>query len=172
MGILDKILLKSKKSQLPYCEPLTVFAPVSGEVIPLHDFPDLVFGEGVLGPGCGILPSEMRIVAPFNSTVIQVPDTKHAVGLRSEDGIELLIHVGVNTVEMNGEGFSSHLKEGQKVRLGEELISFDREAIRSAGYSDAIAVVVTNINTFAGIEILADGLVTAGSSLFKIRKKN
>lgn len=172
MSVWDKILSRKKESKLPFCEPLTAYVPVSGEVIPLHDFPDSVFGEGVLGPGCGILPSTTQIVAPFNGTVIQASDTKHAIGLLSDDGIELLIHIGVNTVEMNGEGFSSHLKKGQKVRLGEELISFDREAIRSAGYSDAIAVVVTNIDAFAGIEILADGPITAGSSLLRVRKEN
>ena len=168
MGFFDKIFEKGKAA--PACEPLTVYAPAEGKVIPLEQFPDEIFSQKVLGPGCGILPTGKLVTAPFNGTVIQASDTLHAIGISNDDGIELLIHIGVDTVEMEGKGFQYHVKHGQKVRLGDPLITFDRAVIRAAGHSDAIAVVVTNSDEFSAVELVADGDAAAGSQILKLKK--
>ena len=109
-------------------EPLTVYAPFSGNAIALEEIPDPVFSQGILGQGCGMEPAEETVCAPFNGTVTQVIDTKHAVGVTSKDGLELLIHVGMDTVDMKGQGFTCHVKEGDSVKLGQKLITFSMEA--------------------------------------------
>lgn len=168
MGFLDKFLGKEKEA--PVCEPLTVYAPAAGEVIALDKYPDEVFGQGVLGPGCGILPSGDKVVAPFNGTVIQLTDTRHAIGVASSDGVEVLIHIGVDTVEMAGKGFTALVKEGQKISRGDALIRFDRDAIREAGHPDAIAVIVTNSDEFSAVTLEAEGAVDAGAVVLKTAK--
>lgn len=174
MGFFDKIFKKSETGNeakaAPECAPLTVYAPAEGKVIPLGEFPDEMFSAEVLGPGCGILPTGNLVSAPFNGTVTQVTDTLHAVGLTSDDGVEVLIHIGVDTVTMNGRGFKSHVKNDQKIRLGEPLITFDREAIKAAGYPDAIAVVVTNGDEYAGLGLKKTGEIAAGEMMLQMKK--
>lgn len=171
MGIFSKFFGGDKNAATAQkCEPLTVYAPADGTVIPIAEFPDAVFSQEVLGPGCGILPTGKLVTAPFNGTIIQASDTLHAVGLASEDGVEVLIHVGVDTVEMAGKGFKYYVKDGQKVRLGDPLIGFDRETIRAAGHSDAIAVVVTNGDDFSSVELRASGDTASGTLLIKATK--
>lgn len=169
MGIFSKLFGKSAAAA-PECEPMAVYAPAEGSVIPLAEFPDEVFSQGVLGAGCGILPTGSRVCAPFNGTVIQAADTLHAVGLASEDGVELLIHVGVDTVDMAGKGFTYHVKNGQKVHLGDPLITFNRETIRAAGHSDAIAVVVTNSDEYSAVELQTSGAAESGTLMLKVKK--
>ena len=111
-----------------------------------------------------------RVCAPFNGTVTQVIDTKHAVGVTSKDGLELLIHVGMDTVAMNGEGFTCLVKEGDTVKLGQKLMTFSMEAIKAAGHPVTTAVVVTNADDFADIQVLAKGQVAQGEPLLKAKK--
>lgn len=170
MGLLSKLFKNESPAPAPHCEPLTVYAPAAGEVVPLERFPDDVFSQEILGPGCGILPSGKVVVAPFNGTVIQEVETRHAVGVASDDGVELLIHVGVDTVEMNGKGFRYHVKNGQRIRLGDPLIEFDRAVIREAGHSDAIAIVVTNSDEYASVELQTTGAVSSGTAILKAVK--
>ena len=169
MGIFSKLFGKNTAA-VPKCEPMTVYSPAEGTVIPLAEFPDAVFSQGVLGQCCGILPIGQQICAPFHGTVIQTSDTLHAVGLVSDDGVELLIHVGVDTVDMAGKGFEYHVKEGQKVHLGDPLITFNRETIQAAGHSDAIAVIVTNSDEYAGVELQRTGPVTQRTEVLKVSK--
>lgn len=171
VGILSNFLRGGKiAATAPKCEPLAVYAPANGTVISMGEFPDAVFSQEILGPGCGILPTGKTVFAPFNGTVIQAADTLHAVGLASEDGLELLIHVGVDTVDMAGKGFRYHVKNGQKVHLGDPLIEFDSGVIRAAGHSDAIAVVVTNSDDFSGMELENLGEVKHGELILKGKK--
>lgn len=161
---------KKSAAAVKTCEPMTVYAPADGTVVPLAEFPDAVFSQGILGPGCGILPTGKLVTAPFDGTVIQATDTLHAVGLVSNDGVEVLIHVGVDTVDMGGKGFQYYAKDGMKIRLGEPLIEFDRETIKAAGHSDAIAVVVTNGDDFSAVELQAAGTAESGALLLKVKK--
>ena len=106
------------QSQLD-CQPGTVYSPLQGKVIPMADIPDATFAAGVLGEGCGIEPAAGRVVAPFDGTISTVAETKHAIGLESPDGMELLIHVGINTVELDGKGFQVHCAEGDTVKAAD-----------------------------------------------------
>ncbi len=126
------------------CKPGVVYCPVEGTVIPMEQIPDETFAAGVLGDGCGVQPAVGRVVAPFDGEVTTVAESKHAIGLASPDGMELLIHVGINTVEMNGEGFVLHCAEGDQVKAGQLLLEFDIDRIKQGGYSTTTAVLVTN----------------------------
>lgn len=122
-----------------------VTAPLSGRVIPMEEIPDQVFSQGILGEGVGIEPTGNVVVAPADATVCSViEDSRHAVGLTLDNGAELLIHVGIDTVSMNGDGFQLYVKEGDRVRLGDKLITFDPEKIKAAGHPTTTAFLVTD----------------------------
>ena len=122
-----------------------ITAPLSGRVIPMEEIPDQVFSQGILGEGVGIEPTGNVVVAPADATVCSViEDSRHAVGLSLDNGAELLIHVGIDTVSMNGDGFQLHVKEGDRVRLGDKLITFDPEKIKAAGHPTTTAFLVTD----------------------------
>ena len=122
-----------------------VTAPLSGRVIPMEEIPDQVFSQGILGEGVGIEPTGNVVVAPADATVCSViEDSRHAVGLTLDNGAELLIHVGIDTVSMNGDGFQLHVKEGERVHLGDKLITFDPEKIKAAGHPTTTAFLVTD----------------------------
>lgn len=122
-----------------------VTAPLSGRVIPIEEIPDQVFSQGILGEGVGIEPTGNVVVAPADATVCSViEDSRHAVGLTLDNGAELLIHVGIDTVSMNGDGFQLHVKEGDRVHLGDKLITFDPEKIKAAGHPTTTAFLVTD----------------------------
>lgn len=122
-----------------------VTAPLSGRVIPMEEIPDQVFSQGILGEGVGIEPTGNVVVAPADATVCSViEDSRHAVGLTLDNGAELLIHVGIDTVSMNGDGFQLHVKEGDRVHLGDKLITFDLEKIKAAGHPTTTAFLVTD----------------------------
>ena len=135
-----------------------IYAPVSGKVICREDIPDETFASGIMGEGVGIKPEEEIIVAPFDGEITSVVDTGPAVGLTSSDGVELLIHVGVDTVKMQGDGFQVFVTEGQKVKTGEKLLKFDRDKIRKAGYSDTTAVLVTNSDDYSSVKTVAENV--------------
>lgn len=127
-----------------------VTAPLSGRVIPMEEIPDQVFSQGILGEGVGIEPTGNVVVAPADATVCSViEDSRHAVGLTLDNGAELLIHVGIDTVSMNGDGFQLHVKEGDRVHLGDKLITFDPEKIKAAGHPTTTAFLVTDSGDLA-----------------------
>ena len=119
-----------------------VFAPIQGNVIPRENIPDETFASGVLGDGVGIEPETGEVVAPFDGEISMFFDTKHAIGLVSDDGVEILIHVGVNTVELQGKHFTPLKQSGDKVKAGDRLLEFDMDAIKAAGYDLTTAVLV------------------------------
>ena len=121
-----------------------VKSPITGRIIPLDQIPDQVFSQGILGEGVGIEPTGTEVLAPGDGTVCSVmEDSKHACGIQLDNGVEVLIHVGMDTVEMAGDGFQLHVQEGDRVRLGDKLITFDPEKIRKAGHPVTTAFVVT-----------------------------
>lgn len=125
------------------CKNGTVMQPVKGSVVKREDIPDATFASGVLGDGVGIVPTEGLVVAPFKGTVTSVAESNHAVGLEA-NGMELLIHVGVDTVNMKGDGFTCLVKEGDAIEAGQSLIRFDMDKIKAAGYNNTVAVLLTN----------------------------
>ena len=168
MGFFDKLFGGKHDAALKFAgEKMTVMAPIDGKVIPLEQIPDETFATAILGPGCGIEPTGDTVYAPFDGTITQVASTLHAVGITSDDGIELLIHVGMDTVEMQGKGFTALVKEEQKVKAGTPLLKVDLDAIRAAGHPTATAIIVTNGDDLNGMKIVADGPVTAGAPMIK-----
>ena len=141
------------KAETVTCQPGTVYAPVSGTAVPSEQIPDETFATGVLGRGVGIQPEEGVIVAPFDGEISSVTDTHHAVGITSPDGMELLIHVGVDTVDMKGDGFDCFVQAGQKVKAGDRLITFDRAKIAAAGHPDMVAVLLTNADDYKELKV-------------------
>jgi PTS system sucrose-specific IIC component len=134
-----------------------VYEPIKGNVIPRSDIPDPIFSSGVLGDGVGIEPELGEVVAPFDGEIASVTDTLHAVGLTGPNGIEMLIHVGIDTVNMKGDGFQLFVKMGDKVKAGQKLLTFDIEKIKAAGYSPTTAVLVANSAAYKACNILKTG---------------
>lgn len=149
------------------CKEGTIYAPTDGNLVSMEEIPDATFASGVLGLCVGIWSSTGRIQAPFHGTVSLVADTGHAIGITSEDGMELLIHVGVDTVQMNGKGFSPKVKAGEHVKIGQELLCFDRKAVADAGYPDITVVIVTNA---AGLDILKTGTICNGEEILRVKQ--
>ena len=125
--------------------------PVEGKVIDRESIPDETFATGILGDGIGVEPTSGTVVAPFDGTVTSVFDTKHAITLE-KDGMEVLIHIGVNTVNMNGDGFTAYVAEGDEVKAGQRLLGFDSAKIKAAGYSDCVVMLLTNSDDLEGVE--------------------
>ncbi|MDY6271830.1 MAG: glucose PTS transporter subunit IIA [Selenomonadaceae bacterium] len=137
-------------------------SPVAGELIPLSEVKDPVFGSGAMGRGAAVKDPQGKVVAPFDGEVTAFFETKHAIGLKSTDGVELLIHVGMDTVKLKGEHFTAQAAQGDKVKKGQVLLTFDPAAIREAGYDTTTPVVVTNAAEFADITVeLGGGSVTS-----------
>ena len=131
--------------EAPAAQAITVKAPLSGKILPIEEVPDEVFSQGILGEGVGIDPTSNTVVAPADAVVSTVmEESRHAVGLRLDNGAELLIHVGMDTVEMKGDGFVYHIREGQRVHTGDPLITFDPEKIKAAGHPIITAFVVSD----------------------------
>ena len=165
----DQAKKETKPSEKPGSKAAAVSAPVSGICIPLSEVNDAVFSQKILGDGAAIIPSEGKVYAPVNGTVSTVFDTKHAIGLLSEDGVELLIHIGIDTVNLEGKYFTAHVESGQKIKKGDLLVSFDQEMIRKAGYDTVTPVLITNTAEFHSIHTDASGNVKAGDVLLTVR---
>ena len=170
MGFFDKLFggkAKDENTSKFTNQSKTILTPLQGKVLAQADIPDETFAQGILGPGCGIEPTGKTVYAPFDGTVNQVASTLHAVGLTSEDGIEILVHVGMDAVEMNGEGFMAKVKECDMGKAGAPLLKVDLDAIRAAGHPTATAIIVTNGDDMGELKMLAEGDVLAGTPLFK-----
>lgn len=125
-------------------EEETILAPIKGEVKPIEESSDAAFASGALGKGVVILPEEGKVYAPVTGTVTVLFPSLHAIGITSDAGVELLIHVGINTVQLNGEGFTAHIKQGDQIKQGQLLVEFDMNKIKEAGYTLETPVLVTN----------------------------
>lgn len=143
-----------------------IVSPVKGNVLPLNQAKDPVFAEGVVGRGAVVEPTEGVVYAPFNGTVMTVFPTKHAIGLISDNGMELLIHIGVDTVQLEGEHFETFITEGQKIKTGDKLASFDVKGIEEAGYSSQVLVINTNTLDYADIILTDEKEVNKDNLLF------
>ena len=145
---------------------LKLHAPVAGKLVPLSAVPDEVFAGGMLGEGIAVEPSEGRLHAPCDATVAGVTDTLHAVNLITDGGVEILLHIGIDTVKLGGKFFRAHVSAGQRVKRGDPLISFDRNGIRGAGYRLTTPMVICG--GASSVEVLAEGRVTTASEILKV----
>ncbi|WP_217585817.1 PTS sugar transporter subunit IIA [Lentibacillus saliphilus] len=125
-------------------ESTNIYAPMNGQIVPLEKVPDPVFSEKMMGDGIAIIPSDGQVRAPVNGEVIQIPTTKHAIGIKTDDGIEILIHIGLETVALNGEGFDVLVHTGDHVKTGDLLINFDLDYIQKHAADVITPIIITN----------------------------
>lgn len=155
-------LFKKKKTEY------LLGAPAKGKAVPLTEVNDPTFSEGMLGQGVAVIPSEGKIYAPIDGEVGMVFDTLHAVSLTADCGAEVLIHVGLDTVKMNGDGFVGHVQAGDKVKKGDLLLEVDLEKVKAAGYDTTTPMLICNTDDYASVEGLSGKDVEPGDDVIKI----
>lgn len=143
---------------------LQLVSPVTGKSVPLESVPDPVFAERMMGDGMAFDPSEGKVVSPVEGEIIQVFPTKHAIGIRAINGAEILIHIGLETVSMKGEGFISHVEQGDSVKPGDMLVTFDLDLIREKAKSTVTPVIITNSDSVKSLKKLAGETVESGTT--------
>jgi PTS system glucose-specific IIA component len=142
-----------------------ITAPLTGRIFSLENVPDPVFSQKMMGEGFAIEPTNGEVVAPIDGEIVQLFHTKHAIGLKTENGVEIIIHVGLETVAMEGEGFTAHVKEGSKVKKGDKLLTVDLEKVREKAKSTVTPVVVTNSADSEKISLVATDSVIKGETV-------
>ena len=150
-------------------EEETILAPIKGEVKPIEESSDAAFASGALGKGVVILPEEGKVYAPVTGTVTVLFPSLHAIGITSDAGVELLIHIGINTVQLNGEGFTAHIKQGDQIKQGQLLVEFDMNKIKEAGYSLETPVLVTNYADLKEVKNTSASSVQLQETLIEVK---
>ena len=168
-GANDSANTDTVKAEVSYNKEEELVAPINGQVVPLSDVKDEVFSSGSMGKGIAIEPQEGKVCSPLDGEVVMVFPTGHAIGLKSTNGAEVMIHIGMDTVELEGKGFTTLVKKGQAVKKGDPLIKFDMEAIKKAGFKLTTPIVVTNSNEYQEITAIADGTITIGTALLDLK---
>ena len=158
----------AEKPAAPDRQPQRLGAHLAGTVVPMEQVQDEAFASCVLGEGVAIEPTEGKLYAPADALVDNLFDTHHAIGLVTGSGVELLLHIGIDTVKLGGQHFTAHVKTGQKVKKGDLLISFDLEAIKAAGYLCTTPMIVCNTDDYAAVKTLAAGTVAPGQDLLQV----
>ncbi|NEG60308.1 PTS beta-glucoside transporter subunit IIABC [Pantoea agglomerans] len=148
-----------------------ILSPMTGTVLALDQIPDPTFASGLLGQGAAIIPSDNKVIAPFAGEVASLFQTRHAIGLLSHSGVELLIHVGIDTVRLGGKPFTAHVKVGDTFSAGDLLLEFDRQAILDAGYDLATPIIITNSDEYPEVMTVAGTAVTAGTPLLSVTRQ-
>ncbi|MGG7161934.1 beta-glucoside-specific PTS transporter subunit IIABC [Clostridium baratii] len=150
----------SQENEIKEIKPLnnkiSIKSPIKGEVLPLSKVNDMTFAEEIMGKGIAIMPTSNEVVSPINGTVSMIFNTKHAIGLKSDDGVEILIHIGLDTVKLDGEHFEVFAKNGDRVKVGDKLVEFNKEAIKDKGYDIITPVIVTNTTDY--LDVIASKL--------------
>ena len=155
--------------QAPAKQDAVLAAHMNGTVVPMAEVQDEAFSNCILGDGAAIEPSEGKLYAPADAEVGNLFDTHHAIGLVTEDGVEILLHIGINTVELGGRHFKAHVEAGQKVKKGDLLISFDMEAVKAAGYLCTTPMIVCNTEDYQSVTPTAEGSIQAGVPLLEVK---
>ncbi|EOS24365.1 PTS system, glucose subfamily, IIA component [Lachnospiraceae bacterium 3-1] len=159
---------KTASEPAPAPFPDVLGSAALGTFVPMEEIPDPTFAQGILGTCCGIEPETGKVYSPMDGTIVQLADTLHAVGIEA-GGVELLLHVGIDTVAMNGDGFQSHITEGQTVKKGDLLLTMDLEKIKAAGHPATIMVIVTNSDDLASVEASASSKLKPGDPLMLLK---
>ena len=148
---------------------ITLYSHMNGTAVKLEDVEDEVFSQKILGEGAAVEPSEGKLYAPCDGKIDSVFDTKHAVNMVSSDGVEILLHIGIDTVKLGGQYFEAHVSDGQEVKKGDLLISFDMDKIKAAGYKVTTPLIIGNTDDYASVEPVAQNSVSAGDMILKIK---
>ena len=172
--ILTMIFYKTNDQQVENkevtkLEEETILSPIKGEVKPIEESSDAAFASGALGKGVVILPEEGKVYAPVTGTVTVLFPSLHAIGITSDAGVELLIHIGINTVQLNGEGFTAHIKQGDQIKQGQLLVEFDMNKIKEAGYSLETPVLVTNYADLKEVKNTSASSVQLQETLIEVK---
>ncbi|HQD97454.1 MAG TPA: PTS glucose transporter subunit IIA, partial [Propionicimonas sp.] len=144
-------------------------APVTGQVVPLEQVNDKVFASKALGEGVGIVPTDGHVIAPVGGVLITVPESGHAFGIRTDDGVEVLVHVGIDTVRLEGKGFQVEVKADQRVEAGDLLAKVDLDVVKSAGYDPTTIVVVINTMSLTSVAPRNAGKVGLGDPIIDVK---
>lgn len=166
----EKVTVITEEATVNTSDNEVITAAVSGTVVPLSEVPDEVFATEVMGKGIAIAADKGEVYAPVSGELTAFFDSKHAYGIKSDDGAEVLIHIGIDTVNLNGEHFASNKKMGDAITKGELLGTFDQDAIKAAGYDPTVIMVITNTGDYQSVDVLAEGTVTQGDDLLTVQK--
>lgn len=150
---------------------ISLKAVEDGRTIPMDEVNDQTFAQELLGPGIAIVPSNGTVVSPINGTIATVMDTKHAVCIQGEDGLELIVHAGLDTVELNGKYYQTYKEIGDQVKAGDVLLEFDLEEITKAGYDVTTPIVITNLGNYKITKCLTGQQVKAGEEVIQLTKQ-
>ena len=145
-------------------------SPLTGTVIDLEQVSDAVFSEGAIGKGVAIIPEQGKVVAPLSGSISTLFPTLHAIGIRGDNGIEVLIHLGMDTVNLSGRGFKSFVSQGDYVKQGEQLLEVDLDLLKNEGYETQTPVIITNSGDFGDVSVKKYGEVTYKDELIKVKK--
>ncbi|RKF18065.1 PTS glucose transporter subunit IIA [Alginatibacterium sediminis] len=146
MGLFDSFKKMVSGSSTETKAGIDIIAPISGEIVPIEEVPDVVFAEKIVGDGIAIKPTGNRMVAPCDGTIGKIFETNHAFSMETSDGVELFVHFGIDTVELKGEGFTRIGEEGQDVKMGDTIIEFDLELLEKKAKSTLTPVVISNMD--------------------------
>ncbi|MCX8574980.1 MULTISPECIES: PTS glucose transporter subunit IIA [unclassified Gilliamella] len=168
MGLFDKLkqFIKSDDSN----DSIEIIAPLSGEIVKIEDVPDVVFAEKVVGDGIAIKPAGNKIVAPLNGRIGKIFETNHAFAIESDEGIELFVHFGIDTVELKGEGFTRIAEEGQQVKVGDTIIEFDLPLLESKAKSVLTPVVISNMDSIVELTKLSGSVEAGKTPVMRVKK--
>ncbi|EOI06909.1 PTS system, glucose subfamily, IIA component [Enterococcus moraviensis ATCC BAA-383] len=159
----------SKKAESKKVESIQeIYSPLNGTVIPLSEFPDPVFANEMMGKGVAILPKENKVYSPVVGKVVSIFETKHAIGIEDSNGVEVLIHIGLNTVELKGKYFELFVQVGDSIKMGDTLAHFDREEIEKEGYSMITPIIITNSADYQEVLVVAKGEIQPGIPLITV----
>ena len=166
MGIFD--LFKKEETAVEF--PYAIKATANGDIVAMKDIPDNVFAQGMVGPCIGIEPSSGTIVAPCDGKILQLSDTLHAFGIQGPAGEQILVHIGIDTVSMNGDGFTSHVSVGDTVKAGQPIIDMDIDKVKAAGHPTVVITILSNANNYADVKFTEANSVAVGDELIVINK--
>lgn len=164
-----KEVVEANEAAAPVLSDETIVSPIVGQMVDLKDVNDPVFSSGAMGQGVAVKPSEGVVYAPADAEVTIAFATGHAYGLKTAKGAEILIHVGIDTVSMNGDGFDQKVAQGDKVKAGDVLGTFDAAKIAAAGLDDTTMVIVTNTADYASVTPVAEGTVAKGDAVIELK---
>lgn len=146
----------------------TISSPLNGKVVPLSEVDDEVFSNEIMGKGVAVIPTEGKVYSPVDGTVASIFNTKHAIGIVTDDGAEILIHIGIDTVKLGGEHFKTYIKAGDKVKLGDLLVEFDYEEIKAKGYDLVTPIIITNTNEFLDVLATEEEFIKVGEKILTL----
>lgn len=167
MGFFDKLKQLVSDNDQNYIE---ILSPITGEIVKIEDVPDVVFAEKIVGDGVAIKPKGNKIVAPFPGKICKIFETNHAFAIESDDGIELFVHFGIDTVELKGEGFTRVAEEGQQVKAGDTVIEFDLQFLESKAKSVLTPVVISNMDSIHELIKLSGAVEEGKTPIMKVKK--